>query len=75
MAMIFTPKCDRCEHEAAKTVGSTFNTEQICEVCRYEEERHPLFEEARRREIEALNRGNFDFEGIGLPPELRLKDD
>ena len=49
------------------TEGSSFNTEQICQVCRYEEERHPLFEEARRREMEELNRGNFDFEGrLGL---------
>jgi len=72
--MTFTPKCERCEHPCAKTMGSTFNAEQICEVCRYEEERHPLFGEARRREIEALNRGYFDFEGIGLPTELRLKD-
>lgn len=75
MAKTFTPTCERCGHEAAATVGSSFNTEQICQVCRYEEERHPLFGEARRREMEELNRGNFDFEGIGLPLELRVKDD
>ena len=73
--MTFTPKCERCGHEAAEIFGSSFNGERICHVCRYEEKSHPLFEEARRREMEELNRGNFDFEGIGLPPELRVKDD
>jgi len=74
VGMTFTPKCERCQHPCVKTFGSTFNAEQICEACRYDEERHPLFREARRREVEALNRGYFDFEGIGLPTELRLKD-
>ncbi len=64
-------RCDRCGKDAFGTTGSYFNTETICFGCRDLEEQHPLFEEARRRELEAVQQGDYNFPGIGLPSELQ----
>jgi len=63
--------CQRCgDQEPLSTTCSYFDTDQICDVCAEKERRHPLYEEARRVETEACRRGDFNFAGIGLPPEL-----
>jgi hypothetical protein len=49
---------------------SMFNTDSICFDCRDIEKQHPLYEEARRIESEAVMRGDYNFPGIGLPPDL-----
>lgn len=64
-------RCDRCGKETLGSTGSYFNTEQICFDCREKEEQHPQFEEARRVELEAVKRGDYNFPGIGLPADLR----
>lgn len=62
--------CDRCGQEAAGTTMSYFNLETICLDCDRKERAHPLFEAARQAEEEALRRGDLNFPGIGLPPDL-----
>jgi len=64
--------CERCGREVMATITSMFNTETICvDRCKPAERAHPLYEEARRHEGEAVARGDHNFPGIGLPPELR----
>jgi hypothetical protein len=63
--------CDRCGRETLIVTGSYFNTELICEACDAAERAHPQFDEARRIETEAVRRGDYNFPGIGLPPELK----
>jgi hypothetical protein len=38
--------------------------------CVKAEKAHPCYENARRREIEEVRRGNYNFEGIGKPANL-----
>jgi recombinational DNA repair protein (RecF pathway) len=63
--------CDRCGYETNAFTGSYFNTEIICLRCRTEEEKHPLWEKAREMELQAVQRGDNNFPGIGLPDELK----
>ncbi len=65
------PNCDRCGKSTIASIGSMFNVEQICMECMNRERAHPLYAEAVRAETEACRRGNYNFPGIGLPPELR----
>jgi hypothetical protein len=53
---------------------SYFNTDTICSECWDVERAHPLFPEAKRVENEAVRAGDFNFPGIGLPPELEVKE-
>ena len=59
-------KCDRCRKKTLFTSMSVFNTEIICNPCKYKEEKRPDFAEARKAEIEAVRRGDYNFPGIGL---------
>jgi hypothetical protein len=63
--------CDRCGQKTTFCTGSYFNTELICADCDRREQEHPLFEEAREVEREAVRGGDFNFPGIGLPAELQ----
>ena len=63
--------CDRCGEAVSAFTTSYFNTDTICVVCSEKERAHPQFEDARRIETEAVQRGDYNFPGIGLPPELR----
>lgn len=63
--------CDRCRRESFGSIGSVFNTEQICMDCKALEEKHPDYERARAVELEAVRNGNFNYPGIGLPADLR----
>lgn len=49
---------------------SKFNTQMICPHCEEAEQAHPSYDTARQREQNEVLRGNHNFEGIGLPPEL-----
>ena len=48
-----------------------FNTEMICPKCKSVESKHPKYEEARDAEVQEIRKGNFNFEGIGLPKDLK----
>ena len=64
-------KCDRCPKEAFSTSMSYFNTQNICDKCTEKEELHPKYAEARAVEAEEVRKGNYNYQGIGLPEDLR----
>ena len=64
-------KCQRCGALTRFFKMSFFNTEMICKPCEIEEEAHPKYPEAREREREEVLNGNYNFEGTGLPQDLR----
>jgi uncharacterized Zn finger protein (UPF0148 family) len=49
---------------------SRFNTDIICPTCEDREKRHPKYQEARDAEFKAVQRGNYNFPGIGKPADL-----
>ena len=49
---------------------SMFNVQMLCNPCKDIEFRHPDYDRAREAEYDAVMRGDFDYEGIGLPPDL-----
>ncbi len=63
-------KCDRCRQETSVTIVSMFNTDTLCLDCKKREEQHPNYAQARQAEHRAVLAGNFNFPGIGLPPDL-----
>lgn len=64
-------KCGRCKEEVTAWITSFFNTDDICLPCSEKEQEHPEFEAARERECEEVRRGNYNYEGVGLPEDLR----
>ena len=50
----------------------SFLCEQLCCVpCLLKERAHPQFPRAVAAEEQAVRRGDFNFRGIGLPPDLQ----
>jgi len=64
-------KCSRCGREVRGLSMSYFNTQDICDKCTTKEESHPKYKEARTAESAAIQSGIYNFNGIGLPSELR----
>lgn len=62
--------CERCGRETLVTQCSMFNTEMCCQNCIDKEKQHPSYDLARFREYQAVQEGNYNFPGIGLPPDL-----
>lgn len=63
--------CERCGASLhALWTMSYFNSQHICLECSRKERAHPRFEEARQAELEAVQRGDLNFPGIGLPADL-----
>lgn len=46
---------------------SMFNTQIICMDCKDSEKNHPRYKEAQEAELKAVQAGNRNFPGIGLP--------
>jgi hypothetical protein len=63
--------CDRCKKDVYSRTGSIFNEEMICMPCKEIEMVHPLYKEAFERERAEVLKGNMNYEGIGLPEDLR----
>lgn len=63
--------CDRCKEEAKIFQMSRFNTDNCCMECLEKEKRHPMYAKAVAAERAAVLAGNYNFEGIGLPDDLR----
>lgn len=63
--------CDRCHRPTTGRIMSFFNTDMICTDCATTEKAHPDYEIARDAEVEQCKAGNYNFEGIGLPNDLR----
>lgn len=64
-------RCDRCFIPTETTSGSYFNTQMICPTCSKKEVLHPDFKYAREVECNHVANGNYNFEGIGLPDDLK----
>jgi len=64
-------RCQRCGAKAYTSICSMFNTEQLCLECSQREQAHPDYEKAAEAESQAVRRGDYNYPGIGLPPELR----
>lgn len=63
-------KCDRCGKKSDTMTMSWFNMDMICMGCDAKEKAHPMYGMAKRIENEQCRRGNYNFEGIGLPEDL-----
>ena len=64
-------KCNRCESETNRWTCSYFNTESICPSCETQEQAHPEYAKAKEMEMIQVLKGNNNYEGIGLPKDLR----
>lgn len=63
--------CDRCGNKDKKLLFiSVFNLDSICVCCKEEEEKHNEYSKAIRVNRAEEAKGNYDFEGIGLPEDL-----
>jgi len=62
--------CPRCGNEITASIVSRFSIEDICLPCSDRERAHPRYAEAVAKEEEEIRRGNFNFAGIGKPPDL-----
>lgn len=63
--------CERCQSETRVLSMSWFNTQMICPRCEMTERKHPKFKEARDEEFAQVKNGNLNYEGIGLPNDLK----
>jgi hypothetical protein len=64
-------KCDRCGEKLTARIMSLFNTDTLCLACKKKEEAHPAYKRARQAELDAVQRDERNFSGIGLPPDLK----
>jgi len=67
--MMMSNVCNRCREEVTVTTMSYFNEDTICMECRKKERAHPDFKKARDAEHAEVSRGNYNFEGVGLPSD------
>lgn len=63
-------KCERCGEERIGSICSMFNTQTVCFPCKELEEAHPEYEAARKAEQRAVQRGDYNFPGVGLPADF-----
>ncbi len=63
--------CERCDSETTTTTVSWFNTQTICKSCDEKELSHKDIEKAKAKELEQVKQGNYNYEGIGLPNDLK----
>ncbi len=63
--------CDRCREKSNMLIGSYFNTDMICLTCEEKEKAHSMFAMAKAIENEQVRQGNFNYQGIGLPSDLK----
>jgi uncharacterized protein (DUF983 family) len=62
--------CERCGNGTTTHQMSFFNTQMCCHACIEQERAHPKYAEARAAEKMALEAGDRNFNGIGLPNDL-----
>lgn len=65
--------CKRCGNDTGSGTTSYFNTDWICLECQTRERAHPAFAAAQAAEEAAVKAGDFNFPGVGCPPDLYLK--
>lgn len=57
-------KCSRCQKETKTHSMSYLNTDEICMECKEEEKGHPLYEKAKKIELEHVKRGEYNYKGM-----------
>ncbi len=62
--------CDRCETQVQSFTFSYFNVDRICIQCQEKERNHPDYEAAKKAELDSIKKGDWNFQGIGRPPDL-----
>ena len=66
---------DNCQRCTGKTHGITtmsmFNNDILCMPCKNKEVAHPLYGAAVDMDNNEIKKGNYNFEGMGLPNELK----
>lgn len=69
-------ECARCKSQMTQFTMSWFNKDYICMPCRIKEEQHPDIQLAKAAELKEVQKGNYDYEGIGYPgEEERVSDE
>lgn len=58
--------CDRCKCSlnGKPRIMSKINTDCLCMECRKKEDDNPFYDEARKREIEEVKKGNTNYKGL-----------
>lgn len=68
---MFPSSCQRCgDTPLGISSMSRFNTQHICTSCLDLEQAHPAYAAARDAEQAAVESGNYNFPGVGCPPDL-----
>lgn len=62
--------CQRCLAVGSVFTMSMFDTDMICPSCKTIEIAHPLYPKAREAERVEVQKGNYNFAGIGCPEDL-----
>lgn len=62
--------CDRCHKPARAHAMSYFNTDDCCLDCLEKERQHPDYKRAKEAEMRAVQRGDYNFPGVGRPSDL-----
>jgi len=57
-------RCEQCGKKTPALIMSMYSTKQICLDCKAEEERRPSYQEAVKREVEAIKRGDKYFNPV-----------
>lgn len=63
--------CERCKEKTTSFKMSFFNTDMLCKKCETTEQEHSQYTKAREVELAELQKGNYNFRGIGLPDDLK----
>jgi len=63
-------KCQRCGNITLAVTMILFNTEMCCSECITKEKAHPKYYKASIAELKAIQNGDYNFPGIGLPDDL-----
>ena len=59
--------CDRCGKPLKSRIMSMFNMDCLCLDCAEAEKQLPKYKEAVEAELRAIEEGDLNFPGIGLP--------
>lgn len=70
-AFLTKKTCDRCDKELKSRIMSMFNVDALCLECHTLETHMEGFEEALLAEHEAMQRGDYNFPGVGLPSKTK----
>lgn len=62
-------KCDRCGKDTIVFKMSFFNKDECCRNCILIESMHDNYESARAVERNECQKGNYNYEGVGLPDD------